>query len=117
MFGGTKTLSVNKITSSGMTLPLQKSPINKMGFDMVLSSEPGAVQSKFQQIFQSPINLGQSSQDFTKSLNCILTWGKSPSPSLGAFECQKCSTIPSSPAGNCNHQQNNGQLKLPTSDP
>ena len=110
-----------------------KSPINK-GHDMSPSSTPGAVQSRVQQIFQSSINLGQSSQGFnrsfkvqltwgspvnisTKSINYRLTWGKYPSPSLGAFECQECSTIPSSPAGNCNHQQNNGQLKLPISDP
>ena len=31
---------------------IDESPINKRGFDMVLSSEPGAVQSRFQQIFQ-----------------------------------------------------------------
>ena len=88
MFGGTKALSVSKITSSGMTLPWQKSPISKRGLDMVLSSKPGAVQSRFQQNFQSSVNLGQSSQDFKKSLNYRITWGKSPSPSLGAFKRQ-----------------------------
>ena len=52
---------------------------------MALSKKPGAAQSRFQQIFQCPVNLGQSSQDFKESLNCRLTWGKSPSPSLGAL--------------------------------
>ena len=74
MFGGTKTLSVSKITSKRMTLPLQKSPINK-GHDMSLSSTPGAVRSRFQQIFHYPVNLGQSGQDFNKSFKVQLTWG------------------------------------------
>ena len=68
MFGGMKALLVSKITSSGMTLPWQKSPISKRGLDMVLSSKPGAVQSRFQQNFQSSAHLGQSSQDSRKSL-------------------------------------------------
>ena len=68
-----------------MPLPLQKSHIHKRGIGMVLSSKPGEVQSRFQQISQSPVNLGQSSQDFNKSLNCRITWCKSLSPSLGAL--------------------------------
>ena len=83
MFGGTKTLSVSKITSKRMTLPLTNL-LSTKGYDMSLSSTPGAVQSRFQQIFQSSVNLGQSSQDFKKSLNMqgnliqdsfITTWG------------------------------------------
>ena len=98
MFERMKAPSVNKITSSGMTLPLQKSPINKRGFDMVLSSKPGAVQSRFQQIFQSPVNLGQSSQDFKKSINCRLTGGKSPSLSLGALKHKSHQRVTYSPS-------------------
>ena len=128
MFGGTKTLSVNKNHFKRMTLPLTNL-LSTRGLDMSPSSTPGEVQSRFQQIFQSSVNLGQSSQGFNRSFKVQLTWGspvkisrnlsiyrvtwgKSPSSSLGAFECQKCSTIPSSPAGSYNHQQNNGQFKL-----
>ena len=67
-----------------MTLPLTNL-LSTRGLDMSLSSTPGAVQSIFQQIFQSSVNLGQSNQDFKKSLNCRITRGKSPSPTLGAL--------------------------------
>ena len=69
MLGGTKALSVSKITSSGMTLPLQKSPINKKGTwlgmvqqiwgspvkistNLSKSTKPGEIQSRFQEISQ-----------------------------------------------------------------
>ena len=55
------------------------------GHNMALSNKPGAVQSRFQEISQSLVNLGQSSQDFKKTLNCRVARGKSPSPSLGTL--------------------------------
>ena len=98
MFGGTKTLSVNKIISKGWHFHW---PISYKQGDMTC---------------HHPAHLGQSSQGFNRSFKVQLTWGspvkistnlskvqwtwgKYPSSSLGAFECQKCSTIPSSPVG------------------
>ena len=84
MFGETKALSVNEITSSGMTLPLQRSPINKNGTWFGIVQQIWGSPVKVQQIFQNSVNLGQSSQDFKKSLNVqnnltqdsfITTWG------------------------------------------
>ena len=53
-----------------------KNLLSTRGHDMSLSSTPGAVQSRFQQISQSSVNLGQSSQGFKKSLNCSVNLGQ-----------------------------------------
>ena len=64
----TKSLSVNKINSRRMTLPLTN----------LLST--GGMTCHY------PAHLGQSNQDFQKSLKkCRVTRGKSPSLSLGAL--------------------------------
>ena len=81
MFGGTKTLSVNKITSKNkrMTLPLR------------ISYQQGAWHVTIQLTWVSPIKISRN------LLICRVIWFKTPSSPLGALECQECSTIPSSP--------------------
>ena len=79
MFRGTKTLSVSENHFKRMTLPLQ------------ISYQQGAWHVTIQLTWGSPVKVS------TNLSKVQWTWGKSPSPSLGAFECQKCSTTPSSP--------------------
>ena len=55
-------------------------------------------QQKRDLVWYCPVNLGQSSQDFKKSLNRRLTWGKSPSPSLGACKRQSHQRVTNSPS-------------------
>ena len=67
MFGGTKTLSVSKITSKRMTLPLTNL-LSTRGHDMSLSSTPGEVQSRFQEI-------SQEVQNNQGKASISVTWG------------------------------------------
>ena len=62
---------------------INKSPINKRAWHVAIQLTWGSP-VKVQQIFQSSVNLGQSSQDFKESLNpqssliqdsFIITWG------------------------------------------
>ena len=82
MFGGTKTLSVSKITSKGRHFQRQIS--YQQGAWHVTIQLTWGSPVKVQQIFQNSINLGQSNQDFKISLNSqnnliqdsfIITWG------------------------------------------
>ena len=102
----------NHFKNKRMTLPLRIS-YQQGAWHVAIQLTWGSL-VKVQQIFQSSVNLGQSSQDFKKSLNLqsnliqdsfITTWGI-------RMSITKVIKIPSSPAGSYNHQQNNRQLKL-----